>query len=35
MNGWLSVDPQAIGTDDELARWVNIGISYARSLPAR
>ncbi len=32
MDGWLRVDDQALGTDEELRRWVNHGVSYARSL---
>lgn len=32
MDGWLRVDPQAVETDDELRSWVDLGISYARSL---
>jgi TfoX/Sxy family transcriptional regulator of competence genes len=35
MNGWLRVDPGAIETDDELARWVSRGVAYARSLPPK
>jgi hypothetical protein len=35
MNGWLRVDPGAIRTDRELARWVTHGVSYARSLPPK
>jgi TfoX/Sxy family transcriptional regulator of competence genes len=32
MDGWLGVDPQAAGTEDDLRRWVAIGVAYARSL---
>lgn len=35
MDGWLRVDPEALGPDDELSRWVDIGLAYARSLPAK
>jgi TfoX N-terminal domain len=35
MDGWLRVDAEAVGTDDELRRWVDIGVAYARSLPAK
>jgi TfoX/Sxy family transcriptional regulator of competence genes len=35
MNGWLRIDTEAIGTDDEFARWVSLGVTYARSLPAK
>jgi TfoX/Sxy family transcriptional regulator of competence genes len=35
MKGWLRVDPDAVGTDDELARWVALGTTYARLLPAK
>jgi TfoX/Sxy family transcriptional regulator of competence genes len=32
MDGWLRVDAELLGTDDELRRWVSHGLSYARSL---
>ncbi|SDY10505.1 Transcriptional regulator of competence genes, TfoX/Sxy family [Amycolatopsis xylanica] len=35
MTGWLRVDPAAIDSDDELAAWVERGVRYARSLPAK
>jgi TfoX/Sxy family transcriptional regulator of competence genes len=35
MDGWLRVGPEALGADDELRRWVGIGLAYARSLPAK
>ena len=31
MAGWLRVDP----SDDELAAWVDRGVSFARSLPPK
>jgi hypothetical protein len=33
MRGWLWVGGQAVGEDDELKRWVESGVGYARSLP--
>jgi len=35
MNGWLHVDVDVLETDDELRRWVNHGLTYARSLDAK
>jgi hypothetical protein len=35
MKGWLRVDPEHLGTTEELADWVEIGTTYARSLPAK
>jgi TfoX/Sxy family transcriptional regulator of competence genes len=35
MEGWLRVDADALGTGDELAKWVELGTTYARSLPAK
>jgi TfoX/Sxy family transcriptional regulator of competence genes len=35
MAGWLRVDTDDLGADDELARWVGIGTAYARSLPPK
>jgi TfoX/Sxy family transcriptional regulator of competence genes len=33
MRGWLRVGGQAVAEDDELKRWVESGVGYARSLP--
>jgi TfoX/Sxy family transcriptional regulator of competence genes len=33
MDGWVLVDPAVITSDDELARWAQVGVAYARSLP--
>lgn len=35
MRGWLRVDADDVRTDAELARWVERGTAYARSLPAK
>ena len=35
MQGWLRVDPQDVRTKRELAKWVNLGTTYARSLPPK
>lgn len=35
MHGWLRVDADAVRTKRELAKWVRIGATYARSLPAK
>lgn len=35
MDGWLRVDSQAVATAEELRRWVDLGLSYARSLPPK
>ena len=35
MAGWLRVDSEHLGTDRELAKWVDLGTAYARSLPAK
>ena len=35
MRGWLRVDPDDLGSEAELAKWVELGTSYARSLPAK
>jgi hypothetical protein len=32
-DGWLRVD--AVGSDEELQRWVGVGVGYARSLPPK
>ena len=33
--GWLRVDGEGVRTTRQLTRWVQIGMSYARSLPAK
>jgi hypothetical protein len=35
MPGWLRVSPEDLASDDDLSRWVDIGIGYARSLPPK
>ena len=35
MMGWLRVDADAIRTKRQLAKWVTIGTTYARTLPAK
>ena len=35
MDGWLRVDVELLEQDDELERWVNHGLAYARSLPPK
>ncbi len=35
MPGWLRVDTEDVRSQGELARWVELGSSYARSLPAK
>ena len=35
MPGWLRVDAQHLATKRDLARWVNRGVAFARSLPPK
>ena len=35
MRGWLRVDSADVSTDRDLAKWVELGTAYARSLPAK
>ncbi len=35
MDGWLRVAPEHLRTRPQLAKWVTLGTSYARSLPAK
>ena len=35
MPGWLRVDSEDVHTDEDLATWVERGVSFARSLPAK
>jgi TfoX/Sxy family transcriptional regulator of competence genes len=35
MDGWLRVTSDAVADDEALARWVEVGTSYARTLPPK
>jgi TfoX/Sxy family transcriptional regulator of competence genes len=35
MRGWLRVDSDEVSSDAELAKWVEFGTGYARSLPPK
>ena len=35
MQGWLRVDAEDVRTKRQLAEWVELGATYARSLPAK
>src|SRR3989449_2514711 len=35
MPGWLRVETEDVHTEPELAKWVELGATYARSLPAK
>ena len=35
MQGWLRVDPEDVRTKRQLAKWVELGTAYARSLPVK
>jgi TfoX/Sxy family transcriptional regulator of competence genes len=35
MRGWLRVEAEDVATDAELAKWVDVGSTFARSLPAK
>lgn len=35
MPGWLHVDPEDVRLEQQVAKWVSLGTTYARSLPAK
>ena len=35
MDGWLRVEDTAVRDDAALSRWVDVGVGYASSLPAK
>ena len=35
MQGWLRVAPEDVGTREQLAKWVELGTAYARSLSGK
>ena len=35
MSGWVRVDAAVVGSDQQLQRWVDVGLRYAGSLPSK
>jgi TfoX/Sxy family transcriptional regulator of competence genes len=35
MDGWLRVAEGAVQADEDMARWVEVGVGYASSLPSK
>lgn len=35
MTGWVLVGPDGIASDGDLARWIDVGVGYAESLPPK
>lgn len=35
IRGWLDVAPERLRTREQLTRWVDLGVGYARSLPPK
>jgi hypothetical protein len=35
MAGWLRLDSADVRTKPQLSKWVSLGTTYARSLPAK
>ncbi len=35
MDGWVLVEPSAVRSDDDLRRWVAIGVAYVDGLPPK
>ena len=35
MDGWVHVDPSAVASEDDLTRWVGIGVAFAGGLPPK
>ena len=35
MKGWILVKSAGVASEDALAKWVSVGVSYAASLPAK
>lgn len=35
MNGWILVQPQGLTTEAAMAKWIQAGVKYASSLPAK
>ena len=35
MKGWVMISSEGLESDDDLAKWIQKGIGYARSLPPK
>jgi len=35
MKGWILVQPKGLTTEDALVKWIQVGLKYASSLPAK
>ncbi len=35
MQGWVMVAPAGVNTDDELQAWIELGVEFAKTLPAK
>ena len=35
MQGWVLVAPEAVGTQNALAEWIDVALVYAQTLPAK
>lgn len=35
MRGWLGIDGDAVTSEEDLARWAEVGVGYARRLPPK
>ena len=35
MRGWLRVEDEAVRTERQLKKWVQVGAGYARTLPPK
>jgi TfoX/Sxy family transcriptional regulator of competence genes len=35
LQGWLRIDSDAVTSDEDLGRWVEIGVDYAQTLPPK
>ena len=35
MNGWIIVEPDGIDSDQQLTRWIDLSLTFVRTLPAK
>jgi TfoX/Sxy family transcriptional regulator of competence genes len=35
MKGWIVVSAEGVAEDEDLTRWVGVGVAYARTLPPK
>lgn len=35
MKGWVMVEPEGCASEEDLVKWIQLGVDYARTLPGK